>query len=224
MLTSQHTNTSTCSLTGHVWFRIHPSIVCKPHAPRALLSWLPAQVCPVKAWSGDQKAGGREKFLLWAPQQRTLLAGAGRHHWAGQTGWWQQSLLGSAALTEAGSLEKATGAGSGDLTREHKQIPNLCTSLLLWQFSRHPLLFPFYFSSPYASFVSNPLYLKHLAWFCLLDWMMPDTLLLALTTSSFLVWKLFTQTTLIFLLHSTSNLDIGKELHIPISFNTCYNT
>lgn len=53
----------------------------------------------------------------------------------------------------------------------------------------HPLLSPFYFSSPYASFVSNPLYLKHLAWFCLLDWMVPDTLLLALTTSSFLVWK-----------------------------------
>lgn len=36
--------------------------------------------------------------------------------------------------------------------------------------------------------------------------------------------EVFTQTTLIFLLHSTSNLDIGKELHIPISFNTCYNT
>lgn len=45
-------------------------------------------------------------------------------------GWWQRPLLGSAALEKTGSLEKAAGAGSGTLTWEHKQMPDLCTSLL----------------------------------------------------------------------------------------------
>ena len=225
MLTWQHTVPSTCSLTGHVWFHMRPpqSANHLSHVP------FPAGF-PFRSvlWKHGQEIRKQEeeRFLLWAAQLRALLTAAGRGHRGRRDGLSAAVCPGVCSSERGRTSRESCRCGLRGSDCGHKQIPRLCTSLtpsvaLPWR----PLLSPLYFSSPYVSFASNPLYLKYLARLCLSEWTLPNTLLLALTTPNDIFGvEVLTQTMLISLLHPTSSLDIGKEPHILVSLNTCYNT
>lgn len=166
---------------------------------------------------GEQirKQEEERSFRFWAPQQWTLLAAVGRRRWGRRDGL--------AAAASPG----VCSSGKGRISRESCRCRFRDSDLWAQAASRslhltpsiafpwRPLLSPFYFSLPSESFVSDPLYLKYLAWFCFPDWTLPDTFFLALTTPKVVFGvEIFTQTTLISPLYPTSRLDIGKEQYI----------